>query len=109
MELDPSGLITDVRLLVKSLSVMGLTILAFFLHQALHLESAAVALAGASSCCCWRASIAWKRRSRKWNGRPFSSSPGCRARIGLAETGVMAELAARAIDLTGGTSRPLPC
>ncbi|AFQ43674.1 SLC13 family permease [Desulfosporosinus meridiei] len=48
MRMDPSSEIKDVRLLKKSLIVIALTILGFFLHQYLHLESATVALSGAA-------------------------------------------------------------
>ena len=47
MHIDEKEVITDRNLLIKSLSILGLTIVGFFLHQLLHLESATVALAGA--------------------------------------------------------------
>lgn len=47
MELDARKMITDSKLLNKCLVVLGLTIVGFFTHQLLHLESATVALAGA--------------------------------------------------------------
>lgn len=48
MELDEVEYIKDWGILKKSLIILGLTILGFFLHQALHLESATVALMGAA-------------------------------------------------------------
>jgi len=48
MRMDPSSEIKNVGLLKKSLIVIALTILGFFLHQYLHLESATVALSGAA-------------------------------------------------------------
>jgi Na+/H+ antiporter NhaD/arsenite permease-like protein len=48
MELDEIEYIKDWGILKKSLIILGLTILGFFLHQALHLESATVALMGAA-------------------------------------------------------------
>ena len=48
LDLDESKTITDRTLLIKSLSVMGLVIIGFFLHGALHLESATIAMAGAA-------------------------------------------------------------
>lgn len=45
--LDESKTISDKNLLIKSLVVLGITILGFILHQNLHLESATVALGGA--------------------------------------------------------------
>ncbi|MDF2521019.1 MAG: ArsB/NhaD family transporter [Clostridia bacterium] len=44
---DEHKTIKDKNLLIKSLIVLGITILGFILHQALHLESATVALFGA--------------------------------------------------------------
>ncbi len=46
--LDANRQIKDYSLLKKSLTVLALTILGFVLHQALHLESATIALGGAS-------------------------------------------------------------
>ncbi len=46
--LDAAQQIKDYRLLKKSLTVLGLTILGFVMHQALHLESATIALSGAT-------------------------------------------------------------
>lgn len=48
MELDEMEYIKDWGILKKSLIILGLTILGFFLHQALHIESATVALMGAA-------------------------------------------------------------
>ena len=47
MQLDERKEIKDPRLLVKCLAVLGLTILCFFLHQLLQLESSLAALSGA--------------------------------------------------------------
>lgn len=48
MNLNEVDFIVEWVLLKKSLAVLGLTILGFLLHQALHMESATVALLGAS-------------------------------------------------------------
>lgn len=48
MSLDPSKQIKNVKLLKTSLGVLALTITLFFLHQQLHLESATVAVFGAT-------------------------------------------------------------
>ena len=48
MELDAKRSIEDARELRRLLPVLGLTILGFFVHQALHIEPATVALAGAT-------------------------------------------------------------
>ena len=47
MELDDQSAIKDYGILKKAMAVLALTLLGFFLHQMLHLESATVALAGA--------------------------------------------------------------
>jgi Na+/H+ antiporter NhaD/arsenite permease-like protein len=48
MELDAQRSIEDPELLRRSLPILGLTLLGFFLHGPLHLEPATVALAGAT-------------------------------------------------------------
>ncbi|MGI9557787.1 MAG: ArsB/NhaD family transporter, partial [Solirubrobacterales bacterium] len=48
MELDAAGSITDRKELARTGTVLLLTILAFFAHQALHIEPATVALTGAA-------------------------------------------------------------
>ncbi len=47
LALDERRMITDARLLKKSIAVLGLTLVGFVLHGVLHLEPATVALAGA--------------------------------------------------------------
>jgi Na+/H+ antiporter NhaD/arsenite permease-like protein len=48
MELDPASAIEDMDELKRTVPVLVATILAFFAHQALHLEPATVAMAGAT-------------------------------------------------------------
>ncbi len=48
MAMDESRLIRDKFLAIKSLSVLGLTLIGFMLHGVLHLEPATIALAGAA-------------------------------------------------------------
>jgi len=48
MELDEHAFLSDRSLLIKSLTVLLLVMVGFILHQALHLESATVAMAGAA-------------------------------------------------------------
>ena len=48
MSLEEKELIKDWKLLKRSLAVLAFTIIGFLLHQALHLESATIALLGAS-------------------------------------------------------------
>jgi Na+/H+ antiporter NhaD/arsenite permease-like protein len=48
LKIDESEYIKDKKLLIKSLAVLGLTILGFILHDKLEFESSTIALAGAS-------------------------------------------------------------
>ncbi|MBW5447314.1 hypothetical protein GE107_14755 [Cohnella sp. CFH 77786] len=103
MELDEKELITDRPLLVKSLSVLGLTILGFFLHQALHLESATVALAGAFLLLLLTGEHSMEHALSKVEWPTIFFFVGLFVLVsGLIETGVIAELAVRAIEMTGG-------
>ncbi|ASS68065.1 MULTISPECIES: ArsB/NhaD family transporter [unclassified Paenibacillus] len=103
MEMEEEGLLHDRKLLIKSLSVLGLTIAGFFLHQALHLESATVALTGAFILLLLtgermlEASLA----AVEWPTLFFFI--GLFVLVGgLVDTGVIGRLAENAVDLTGG-------
>lgn len=103
MAMDAGGMIADRKRLAQSLTVLGLTILFFFLHQALHLESATVALAGAFVLLFLTGEHAMERAFEKVEWATIFFFVGLFALVsGLVETGVIAELAARAVDLTGG-------
>ncbi|MEK3663960.1 ArsB/NhaD family transporter [Paenibacillus sp. FSL F4-0236] len=104
MDMDEKAMITDHKLLRKCLIVLGITITGFFLHQALHLESATVALAGAFLLLLLTGGEHMLEKafhSVEWITIFFFI--GLFVLVsGLVETGVIAELAAKAIDLTGG-------
>ncbi|MEK4345773.1 ArsB/NhaD family transporter [Paenibacillus sp. FSL P4-0184] len=104
MDMDEKAMITDNKLLRKCLIVLGITITGFFLHQALHLESATVALAGAFLLLLLTGGEHMLEKafhSVEWITIFFFI--GLFVLVsGLVETGVIAELAAKAIDLTGG-------
>ncbi|MDH6372452.1 hypothetical protein CA600_15065 [Paenibacillus sp. VTT E-133280] len=104
MDMDEKAMITDHKLLRKCLVVLGITITGFFLHQALHLESATVALAGAFLLLLLTGGEHMLEKafhSVEWITIFFFI--GLFVLVsGLVETGVIAELAAKAIDLTGG-------
>ncbi|WP_027087131.1 ArsB/NhaD family transporter [Cohnella panacarvi] len=103
MEMDEKALIQDRGLLVKSLAVLGLTILGFFLHQALHLESATVALAGAFLLLLLTGEHKMEEAFTKVEWTTIFFFVGLFVLVsGLIETGVIAELAAKAIELTDG-------
>ncbi|MEK5256916.1 SLC13 family permease [Paenibacillus sp. RS8] len=104
MSMDEKAMITDHKLLRKCLIVLGITITGFFLHQALHLESATVALAGAFLLLLLTGGEHMLEKafhSVEWITIFFFI--GLFVLVsGLVETGVIAELAAKAIELTGG-------
>lgn len=104
MSMDEKAMITDHKLLRKCLIVLGITITGFFLHQALHLESATVALAGAFLLLLLTGGEHMLEKafhSVEWVTIFFFI--GLFVLVsGLVETGVIAELAAKAIELTGG-------
>ncbi|MDF2644604.1 MAG: rane protein [Paenibacillus sp.] len=103
MDMDERAMITDHKLLRKCLLVLGLTIIGFFLHQSLHLESATVALTGAFLLLLLTGEhmLEHALHSIEWTTLFFFV--GLFVLVsGLAETGVIAKLAAQAIELTGG-------
>ncbi len=103
MEMDEKALIQDRGLLIKSLAVLGLTILGFFLHQSLHLESATVALAGAFLLLLMTGEHMMEQALAKVEWPTIFFFIGLFVLVsGLIETGVIAELAAKAIELTDG-------
>ncbi|WP_409300216.1 SLC13 family permease [Peribacillus sp. SCS-155] len=103
MDMNENGLITDKKLLNKCLFVLGITILGFFLHQLVHLESATVALAGAFLLLLLTGEHMMENALAKVEWPTIFFFVGLFVLVsGLVETGVIAELAAKAIDLTGG-------
>ncbi|WP_068614071.1 ArsB/NhaD family transporter [Paenibacillus tuaregi] len=103
MKLDNSELITDHKLLGKCLVILGLTILGFFLHQSLHLESATVALAGAFLLLLLTGEHTMEKALSRVEWTTIFFFVGLFVLVsGLVETGVIAQLAASAIKWTGG-------
>ncbi|MEK4038542.1 ArsB/NhaD family transporter [Paenibacillus sp. FSL L8-0493] len=104
MDMDEKVMITDHKLLRKCLIVLAITIAGFFLHQALHLESATVALAGAFLLLLLTGGEHMLEKafhSVEWITVFFFI--GLFVLVsGLVETGVIAELAAKAIEITNG-------
>jgi Na+/H+ antiporter NhaD/arsenite permease-like protein len=103
MEIDARSLITNVKLLRKCLLVLGLTLAGFFTHQLLHLESATVALAAAFVLLLLTGEHAMERALQKVEWTTIFFFVGLFVLVsGLVETGVISDLASRAIDWTGG-------
>ncbi|MCL6603635.1 MAG: ArsB/NhaD family transporter [Paenibacillus sp.] len=103
MDMDEKELISDSKLLRKCLTVLGLTILGFFLHQSLHLESATVALAGAFLLLLLTGEHMMEAAFTKVEWTTIFFFVGLFVLVsGLVETGVISKLAAQAIELTDG-------
>ncbi|WP_308634426.1 ArsB/NhaD family transporter [Paenibacillus silvisoli] len=101
--MDTSQLISDHKLLRKCLLMLGLTIIGFFLHQTLHLESATVALVGAFLLLLMTGEHTMEEAFTRVEWTTIFFFVGLFVLVsGLVETGVIAELAARAIEWTGG-------
>ncbi|ULO08649.1 ArsB/NhaD family transporter [Paenibacillus sp. 19GGS1-52] len=103
MDMDENELIADHKLLRKCLIVLGLTILGFFLHQSFHLESATVALAGAFLLLLLTGEHMMEQAFTKVEWTTIFFFIGLFVLVsGLVETGVIAKLAAQAMELTHG-------
>ncbi|MFD2328886.1 ArsB/NhaD family transporter [Cohnella sp. GCM10020058] len=103
MEMNEKELLTDPKLLRKCVAVLGLTLVGFFTHQLLHLESATVALAGAFILLLLTGEHMMEQAFTKVEWMTIFFFVGLFVLVsGLIETGVIAELAKKAIDLTGG-------
>lgn len=102
MKLEEHELIKDWRLMKRSLAVLGLVIVLFFLHQALHLESATVALLGAALLML----VSGEEPEEvlltvEWPTIFFFA--GLFVMVGgLEHTGIISSLARKGLELTGG-------
>lgn len=103
MDLDEKEELTDKKLLTKSLFVLGVTILGFFLHQLLHLESAIVALTGAFLLLLLTGESYLDKAIAKVEWTTIFFFIGLFVLVsGLIETGVISLLANYSVHLTGG-------
>lgn len=103
MAMDEKAMLTDRKLLWKCLIVLALTILGFFLHQSLHLESATVALSGAFLLLLLTGEHMLEPAFASIEWPTIFFFVGLFVLVsGLVETGVITQLAAHAIELTGG-------
>jgi len=100
--LESSALITDRQLLRKALIVVGSVIVGFFLHGALHLEPATIALAGATILLLWsRKNPHPILRDIEWTSLFFFIGLFITVEA-LVQVGII-EMAAQALlELTGG-------
>lgn len=103
MDLDEKELLTDKKLLVKCVTVLGLTIVGFFIHQLVHIESATVALAGAFLLLLLTGEHMLEEAFAKVEWPTIFFFVGLFVLVaGLIETGVISTLAEKAVSLTGG-------
>lgn len=103
MNIRLNGLITDQKLLVKCLVVLGLTLLGFFMHQTFHLESATIALAGAFLLLLITGEHVMERAFQTVEWPTIFFFIGLFVLVGgLIDTGTIKRLAEWAIHLTGG-------
>jgi Na+/H+ antiporter NhaD/arsenite permease-like protein len=102
--MDAAGSIRDRVLLRKSLIVLGLVVLAFFLHGALHLEAATIALLGAAALMLYaRADVEEVLREVEWPTLLFFV--GLFVLVGgLEVTGFVGGIAELLTSVAGGAS-----
>ena len=103
MQIDEKALITDRKLLHQCLIVLALTLLGFFAHQLIHLESATVALTGAFLLLLLAGKGAMERALMRVEWTTIFFFVGLFVLVsGLVKTGVIAMLAEQAVEWTGG-------
>src|SRR5918994_1674699 len=102
--MDAAASIRDSILLRKSLIVLGLVIVAFFLHGALHLEAATIALFGAAALMLYaRSDVEGILREVEWPTLLFFV--GLFVLVGgLEATGFVGSIATALTNIAGGTS-----
>jgi Na+/H+ antiporter NhaD/arsenite permease-like protein len=95
--------ITDPALLKKCLAILALTIAGFFVHQIVHIESATIALLGAFILLLLTGEHYLEDSLTKVEWTTIFFFVGLFVLVsGLVETGVIAQLATKAIELTNG-------
>ncbi|MCQ6563176.1 ArsB/NhaD family transporter [Paenibacillus mendelii] len=103
MKMDVSELITDRPLLVRCLIILALTIGGFFLHQTFHVESSVVALTGAFLLLLLAGEHAMEEAFTRVEWTTIFFFIGLFTLVGsLVDTGIISDLAVKAMDLTGG-------
>ncbi|MBN6187859.1 ArsB/NhaD family transporter [Aneurinibacillus sp. BA2021] len=103
MDLNERDEITDTTLLKKCLLILALTIGGFFVHQVFHIESATIALLGAFILLLITGEHYLEDALTKVEWTTIFFFVGLFVLVsGLVETGVIAQLATKAIDLTEG-------
>lgn len=103
MEMVESGIITDRPLLLRCLIILGITIAGFFLHQLFHVESSVIALSGAFLLLMLAGEHAMEEAFTRVEWTTIFFFVGLFTLVGaLVDTGIISDLAVKAIELTGG-------
>ncbi|CAG7655144.1 ArsB/NhaD family transporter [Paenibacillus allorhizosphaerae] len=103
LDMDEQAEIRNPALLRKSLLALGLTIMGFFVHQVVHLESATVALSGAFFLLLLSGEHYLEKAFERVEWTTIFFFIGLFVLVaGLVETGVIARMAEYAVGITGG-------
>lgn len=103
MAIERSGIITDRRMLVRCLVILGLTIGGFFLHQVVHVESSVIALLGAFVLLLFSGERVMEEALTGVEWTTIFFFIGLFTLVGgLVDTGIISSLAVQAMELTGG-------
>lgn len=103
LALDEKAEITDSALLKKCLAILWMTILAFFFHPFLHVETAVIALFGAFLLLLWTGEEHLKLALNKVEWTTLFFFIGLFVIVGgLVETGLISALGKKAVEVTGG-------
>jgi Na+/H+ antiporter NhaD/arsenite permease-like protein len=106
LRLDEKSELTDRLMMIKSVSILCLTIFGFFIHQFIHVESATIALGGAFVLLLLTGKKVLERALSAVEWPTIFFFLGLFVLVsGLIETGVMRQLAEAAIAFTGGDLR----
>lgn len=106
MNLNEKDEITDTKLLKKSLTILAITIAGFVMHGVLHLESATIALSGAFLLLLITGENFLEEAINKVEWTTIFFFVGLFVLVsGLVHTGVIALLAEKAMELTGGDTQ----
>lgn len=103
MAIERSGIITDKKMLVRCLVILGLTIGGFFLHQIVHVESSVIALLGAFILLLLSGEHVMEEALTSVEWTTIFFFIGLFTLVGaLVDTGIISSLAVEAMELTGG-------
>ncbi|MBW7476102.1 ArsB/NhaD family transporter [Paenibacillus oenotherae] len=103
MAIELKGIITDRKMLIRCLIILGLTIAGFFLHQIVHVESSVIALVGAFVLLLLSGEHVMEEALTSVEWTTIFFFVGLFTLVGaLVDTGIISTLAVKAMELTGG-------